>query len=236
VNSVVKSSFSQRTHEFRRGKCRLKNFGCCGKRRRELQSQSTNATHELAVVTSLRPCFFTSFFLRRPRRLHLRRRRPIRSRSVGRLVPNPPHRRREPSARRHRIPSGTRVPHILALAQKIEHERNRREQQQQINERTRREVHCVVKNPCQQQDHSYDDEHGASNHPGTGASNFRLLRVSVKVGGFRLSPVQKKFSVVPRFAATAAWLGNLGAYPWERRRNYKCKPHESTNSTASPKF
>ena len=80
-------------------------------------------------------------------------------------MPHAPHRRRKPSARRHRIPSRTRVPHILPLAQKIQHERNRREQQQQIYERTRREVYCVVKNPGQQQDHSYDDEHGASNHP-----------------------------------------------------------------------
>jgi hypothetical protein len=42
--------------------------------------------------------------------------------------------------------------------------------------------------------------------PGTGVRTIRSSQI-LKVGGFRLSPVQKKFSVVPRFAATAAWLG-----------------------------
>jgi len=42
------------------------------------------------------------------------------------------------------------MPNILALAQEIQHERNRREQQQQINEGTRRKVYCVVDNPSQQ--------------------------------------------------------------------------------------
>jgi len=43
--------------------------------------------------------------------------------------------------------------------------------------------------------------------PGTGVRTIRSSQIILKVGGFRLSPVQKKFSVVPRFAATAAWLG-----------------------------
>ena len=139
-----------------------------------MQSHPTGATRSLAVR-----CYFTSRSksLRRPRRLHLRRRRPIRprSRSAIRLMPHAPHRRRKPSARRHRIPSRTRVPHILPLAQKIQHERNRREQQQQIYERTWREVYRVVKNPGQQQDHSYNDEHGASNHPWSRRSNNPLV-------------------------------------------------------------
>ena len=43
--------------------------------------------------------------------------------------------------------------------------------------------------------------------PGPGVRTIRSSLIHLKVGGFRLSPVQKKFSVVPRFAATAAWLG-----------------------------
>jgi len=145
--------------------------GCVSNR--PLQSQRR------PIVTSLLHRFITSLrnFLRRPRRLHLRGRRPLRSRprSAVRLMPHPSHRRRKPSPRRHCIPSGTRVPHILPLAQKIQHERNRREQQQQIDERAWREVYCVVKNPGQQQDHSYDDEHGASNHPWSRRSNNPLV-------------------------------------------------------------
>src|SRR5580704_2396538 len=85
--------------------------------------------------------------LRRPCRLHLRGRRPIRSRPTSRLMPEAPYRRTNPSARWHRIPSRARVPHILALAQEIEHERNTREYQQQIDERTWREMYGVVKDP-----------------------------------------------------------------------------------------
>ena len=125
--------------------------------------------------------------LRRPCRLHLRGRRPIRSRSTSRLVPEAPYRRTNPSARRHRIPSRARVPHILALAQEIEHERNTREYQQQIDERTWREMYGVVKDPGQQQDHSYNDEHGASNHPRHRRSKFRSpCSISSKVCGLRL--------------------------------------------------
>jgi hypothetical protein len=173
----------------------------CGKLQGEMRSQPTSTTQSPAnryFLTSLLP-YFALLKLRRPRRLHLRRRRPIRPRP--RLMPHAPHRRRKPSARWHRIPSRLRVPDILPFAQKIQHERNRREQQQQIYERTRREVHCVVKNPGQQQDHSYDDEHGASNHPRYRRRTIRSSQIILKVGGFRLSPVQKKFSVVPRFCS-----------------------------------
>ena len=154
-----------------------------------MRSQLTSTTQSAAnryFFTSLLP-YFLFLKLRRPRRLHLRRRRPFRPRS--RLMPHAPHRRRKPSARWHRIPSRLRVPDILPFAQKIQHERNRREQQQQIYERTRREVHCVVKNPGQQQDHSYDYEHGASNHPRYRRSNnplfpnhFESRRVSTFAG------------------------------------------------------
>jgi hypothetical protein len=137
-----------------------------------------NRPTQLTSWPSLLHYIFASLlrsFLRRPRRVHLRRCRPIRPRSAIRLMPHAPHRRRKPSARRHRVPSRTRVTHILPLAQEIQHERNRREQQQQIHKRTGREVYCVVKNPGQQQDHSYDDEHGVSNHSWSRRSNNPLV-------------------------------------------------------------
>jgi hypothetical protein len=54
--------------------------------------------------------------------------------------------------------------------------------------------------------------------PGTGdQSSARLARFHRKSAAFDLSPVQKKFSVVPRFAATAALAGSSARNPRETK-------------------
>jgi hypothetical protein len=69
-------------------------------------------------------------------------------------------------------------------------------------------MYRVVDNPRQQQNHSYDYEHGgASNHLCYQCSNNPLATKNFEGLRPSTSLVQKKFSVVPRSAASAAWLG-----------------------------
>jgi len=165
---------------------------------------------------------------RRRHRLRRNRRNPRRTRLHS--VPKPPHRRTDPILRRPRIPSGPRIlHHIHPLAHKIQHKRNAGKQQQQINQRTGRQMQGVVENPGQQQNHSNDDEHGgASNHsrrrPNNPLAMYRRLRSSIFAG-------QEKFSVVPRVAAIAAGLCRVGLNP-ERHQDSIGRTPIGTNSTA----
>jgi hypothetical protein len=71
------------------------------------------------------------------------------------------------------IPIPSPIPRTAA-ANIVESERNRREEQQEIDQRACGQMNCIIKQPYKQQDDSDDNEHGASNHsrrPEPGFSN-----------------------------------------------------------------
>ena len=100
-------------------------------------------------------------------------------------------------------PSRLRVPDILPFAQKIQHERNRREQQQQIYRELGVEVHCVViiqvnsrVIPTMTSMRSFPITPGS-----TGVEQSALPKSYFESRrGFDFRRV-KKFSVVPRFCS-----------------------------------